>query len=68
MLYSILGIVFQTIGTILTLWSIFITKNAGTWGELYRRHEEFPKEKQRVIMGCVMIIIGAALQIIGIVV
>lgn len=68
MFYNIIGIIFSTMGTILTLWTVFITKDAGTWGELAKRKDEFPKEKKRVIIGCGMIIIGAILQIISTVV
>ncbi len=45
MFYNIIGIIFSTMGTILTLWTVFITKDAGTWGELAKRKDEFPKEK-----------------------
>lgn len=61
------GIMFSMIGTILTLWTTFSTsiKSAGTWSELANRHAKFPKEKRRVIIGTIVILIGGLLQIIG---
>lgn len=67
MIFSFLGIVCSTVGTIFTLWTIFTTKadTVGTWGELKNRKENFIKEKNWVITGLCMIVIGAILQIIG---
>ena len=62
-----LGILLTTIGTVLSLWTVMTTKTekAGTWGELKEKHEEFPKEKKKVIIGCILICIGAFFQIVG---
>lgn len=61
------GIVFSIVGTILTLWTTFLTstKYAGTWNEMSNRHSEFPKEKKRIIIGAIVIAVGGVLQIIG---
>lgn len=61
------GIFLSVFGTILTLWTTCSTdtKFAGTWGELGARHENFPKEKRRVIFGLFVIALGGVLQIIG---
>lgn len=61
------GIVFSIVGTILTLWTTFLTstKYAGTWYEMSNRHSEFPKEKKRIIIGAIVIAVGGVLQIIG---
>ena len=61
------GIVFSIVGTILTLWTTFLTstKYAGTWHEMSNRHSEFPKEKKRIIIGVIVIAVGGVLQIIG---
>lgn len=61
------GIVFSIVGTILTLWTTFLTstKYAGTWHEMPNRHSEFPKEKKRIIIGAIVIAVGGVLQIIG---
>lgn len=61
------GILLVAVGTIFTLWTVLATKKgyAGTHAEMGNRHKEFPKEKRRVIVGCVLIAIGSLLQIIG---
>lgn len=61
------GIALTVIGTVFTLWTVLATQSkiAGTWSELASRHDTFPKEKERAILGCVMIVVGAALQIAG---
>ena len=61
------GIALTVIGTVFTLWTVLTTqsKTAGTWGELGSRHITFPQEKKRAILGCVMIVVGGALQIVG---
>lgn len=65
--FTIIGLILSVFGTILTLWTTFITskKYAGTWKELASRNKSFPKEKSRVIFGCILISIGGLLQIIG---
>ena len=62
-----IGITISVIGTVFTLWTVMTTqsKTAGTWGELADRHKQFPKEKRRVIIGCVLIALGGAAQIAG---
>ena len=60
-----LGIIVSMLGTVFTLWTTFITKNAGTYAELANRHIEFPKEQKRVKLGCALITFGGFLQIIG---
>lgn len=44
----IIGIILNTLGTLLTLWTIFSTKASyvGTAAEQDSRHEHFPKEKR----------------------
>lgn len=61
------GILIATIGTVLSLWTVMTTKTekAGTGEEQKERHEKFPKEKKKVIIGCVLICVGAILQIFG---
>ena len=62
-----IGIVLAISGTILTLWTTFVTKaeTAGTWGELADRPKTFPKEKRRVVLGCLLIALGGVFQIIS---
>lgn len=62
-----IGIILAVNGTILTLWTTFITKckEAGTYNEMCGRHDVFPKEKRRVIIGCFLIVFGGLLQIIS---
>lgn len=69
MVWSIIGIVMNLIGTVLSLWTVLITSVAktGTWGELYDRQDNFRKEKRRVIFGCIIILAGSILQIIGVI-
>ena len=65
---TILGIALNTLGTILTLWTIFATKTnmAGTVWEYDHCGEEFPKEKRRVIAGSICIVTGNLLQMISV--
>lgn len=62
-----IGIVLTVIGTVLTLWTVFITNptSVGTWGEPLDRAKAFPKEKRRVIVGCSLIVLGGVLQIVS---
>lgn len=62
-----IGIIFNTIGTLLTLWTIFATKSSyvGTAEELDNRGKAFSKEKKNVIIGFVIIVIGNSLQIVS---
>lgn len=47
-----IGILLVAVGTIFTLWTILTTKTkeAGTYGELARRHQDFPKEKKGLLL------------------
>ena len=64
---NIIGIAFTTIGSIVALISIMKTdpKIVGTWGEPEQRRKEAPKDKLRSYVGCVLIVIGGLLQILG---
>ena len=64
----VIGIILNTLGTLLTLWTIFSTKDSfiGTAAEYDSRHERFPTEKQKVIKGFVFIVLGNCLQILSI--
>ena len=63
----IIGIIMCTIGTVLSLWTILTTKikRVGTWEQLGNAQESFKKEKTLVVIGCLFIIMGSILQIIG---
>lgn len=62
---GIAGIVLNALGTLSTLWTIFATKSnmVGTAWEFDHRPEQFPKEKRRVVIGFIGIVIGSLLQI-----
>lgn len=66
-LFCIIGIIMCTIGTVLSLWTILTTKikKVGTCEQLDNAQESFKKEKTYVIRGCLLIIVGGILQIIG---
>ena len=61
------GILLAIGGTVLTLWTTFITvaENIGKWIEPTERAESFPKEKCRAIVGCVLIAVGGTAQIVS---
>ena len=61
------GIILNTIGTLLTLWTIFATKVSyvGTAEELDNRGKAFAKEKKKVIIGTIGIGIGNLLQVVS---
>lgn len=65
--YTVIGIIIVMIGTVLSLWSILSTKtdDYGTVWYWDNQPDAFKKEKPRVIVGCVMIVIGSIMQIIG---
>lgn len=61
------GILLCMIGTILSLWSIISTKIelVGSCEQRDHEPEAFKNEKPRVVVGCLLIIAGSILQIIG---
>ena len=65
--FNILGIAFTTVGSVAAIISIMKTnpKIVGTWGEPEHRRKEAPKDKLRAYVGCVLIVIGGLLQILG---
>lgn len=64
---SVVGIVFVMIGTIFSLWSILTTKTKyyGTVGWMSDLQDNFKKDKKKVIIGTILIIIGSIFQIVG---
>lgn len=64
---SAIGILLVIAGTIFSLWSILGTKgnDVGTayWHDY--QQEGFKKDKRKVIIGTILIIIGSMFQIIG---
>ncbi len=64
---STIGIILVVAGTILSLWSILATKGnyvqTADWYDC--QQENFKKDKRKVIVGTISIIIGSTLQIIG---
>ncbi|MCM1039812.1 MAG: hypothetical protein NC434_10860 [Ruminococcus sp.] len=65
---SIIGIILVMFGTILSLWSVLGTKGkyvqTAAWYD--NQQQIFQKDKKRVIVGTVLIILGSLFQIIGI--
>lgn len=66
-LIVIIGILLVAIGTIFSLWTILTTskRDYGTAVWYSRQHIEFAKEKNRVIFGTILILLGSLLQIAG---
>ena len=64
---TIAGITLSTIGTVLSLWTVITTSCAykGTCNEFANRNRDFRKEKRLVIIGCVLIVLGASAQIVA---
>ena len=64
---STIGIILVVAGTIFSLWSILGTKGnyvqTADWYD--HQQENFKKDKRKVIVGTISIIIGSTLQIIG---
>jgi len=64
---STIGIILVVAGTIFSLWSILGTKGnyvqTADWYD--HQQENFKKDKRKVIIGTISIIIGSTLQIIG---
>lgn len=67
MILNVFGIILTTIGTILSLWIVLVTKTSfvGTAADLDSKNAQFKKEKRLVVFGVILIIIGAVLQIIA---
>lgn len=68
-LFSISGIVIVCIGSIVSVWSVITTneKLVGTYDELAKRHELFIEQKKQVKKGLILIGLGSALQIVGLI-
>lgn len=64
---TIAGIMLSMIGTVFSLWTVITTSCAykGTYNELANRNRDFRKEKRLVIIGCVLIVLGAFAQIVA---
>lgn len=64
---NIAGILLVMIGTVLSLWTIITTRIdiVGTAGYLDTSSEQFKKEKNFVIAGCILIVVGSISQIIS---
>lgn len=64
---SAIGIVLVMIGTIFSLWSILATKTKyyGTCDWYSKLQDDFKKDKKKVIIGAILIIIGSVFQIVG---
>ena len=66
--FGVAGIIINTIGTILTLWTLISTKldYVGTVAEYSNRPKEFQKEKRLAILGLIAITVGNTLQMAGV--
>ena len=68
---TIIGVIIATAGSFLTLWTIIRDGKKksdyphGTWGWLKQTGDNFPKEQKKATIGCLMIIIGGVLQVVG---
>lgn len=64
---SVAGIVFAMIGTVFSLWSVLGTKGVyvQTVDWFDHQQENFKKDKKKVIIGTILIIIGSIFQIAG---
>lgn len=62
-----IGIGIVAIGTLLSLWTILSTskKYVGTAQWYRKQQEDFAKEKNKVIFGTILIILGSCIQIVG---
>lgn len=58
---------FVVAGTIFSLWSILGTKcdHVGTVGWFDHQQESFKRDKIKVIIGTILIVVGSLFQIIG---
>lgn len=61
------GIILVMAGTILSLWSVLSTKTKyyGTAECHDNQQKEFKKQKNMVIIGIILIVLGSILQVIG---
>lgn len=65
---SVIGIILVMIGTVFSLWSILSTKVKyyGTCEWFSNLSDDFEKDKKKVIIGTILIIMGGSiLQIVG---
>lgn len=64
---SVIGIILVMIGTVFSLWSILSTKVKYYWTcEWFSNlSDDFEKDKKKVIIGTILIIMGSILQIVG---
>lgn len=64
---SAIGILLVVTGTIFSLWSILGTKGKDVGTAYWHDHqqENFKKDKLKVIIGTVLIVIGSIFQVIG---
>ena len=64
---STIGIFLVVTGTIFSLWSILGTKGSDVGTAYWHDHqqESFKKDKLKVIIGTVLIVMGSIFQIIG---
>lgn len=64
---STVGILLVVAGTIFSLWSILGTKGnyVGTADWFDHQQESFKRDKIKVIIGTILIVIGSIFQIIG---
>ena len=64
---STIGIVLVTIGTIFSLWSVLGTRTEdyGTCGWISNLYDSFKKDKKKVIIGTILIVVGSIFQIVG---
>lgn len=65
---NILGLVLVMIGTIFSLWSVLGTRSDIVQTAGYQDHlqENFKKDKKKVVLGTILIILGTLFQIIGV--
>lgn len=64
---NIIGLILVMIGTIFSLWSVLGTKSANIQTAKFQdnQQEYFKKDKKKVIIGIMLIILGTILQIAG---
>ena len=64
---NVIGIILVMIGTVFSLWSILSTKEKyyGTCEWFSNLSDDFKKDKKKVIIGIILIVMGSILQIIG---
>lgn len=66
-IFTVVGIVMSVIGTIFSLWSVLGTRSSyvqtASWYD--HQQENFKKDKKKVIVGTILIVIGSLFQIIS---